>query len=49
MTIVQSDSPGMSRWRKSLFIMLARNATSPIAHFRLPGDRTVIMGKQVAL
>jgi KUP system potassium uptake protein len=49
MTIVKSDSPGMGRWRKSLFIFMARNATSPIVHFRLPGDRTVIMGKQVGL
>jgi KUP system potassium uptake protein len=49
MTIVQSDSPGMSRWRKSLFIVMARNATSPIVHFRLPGERTVIMGSQVPL
>jgi KUP system potassium uptake protein len=49
MTIVQSDSPGISRWRKSLFIVMARNATSPIVHFRLPGERTVIMGSQVPL
>jgi KUP system potassium uptake protein len=38
MTILQSDSPGMSRWRKVLFIGMARNATSPVVHFRLPGD-----------
>jgi hypothetical protein len=28
---------------------MARNATSPIAHFHLPTDRTVMMGSQVAL
>jgi KUP system potassium uptake protein len=39
----------MRRWRKSLFITMARNATSAIEHFGLPADRTVIMGSQVAL
>jgi KUP system potassium uptake protein len=39
----------MRRWRKSLFIAMARNATSAIDHFGLPTDRTVIMGSQVAL
>jgi KUP system potassium uptake protein len=32
---------------KKLFILMARNATSPIDHFRLPGERTVIVGAQV--
>ena len=48
-TITQSDAPGMRRWRKSLFTTMARNATSPIDHFGLPTDRTVIIGSQVAL
>ena len=39
----------MAPWRKKLFIMMARNAASPIEHFGLPGDRTVMMGSQVAL
>jgi KUP system potassium uptake protein len=49
MTISPSDAPGMSRWRKKLFIMMARNATSPIEHFGLPSARTVMMGSQVAV
>lgn len=49
MTIRPTDAPGMRRWRKLLFIMMTRNATSPIDHFRLPGDRTVIMGSQIAV
>src|SRR6201994_2756577 len=48
-TITPSDAPGMRRWRKKLFIGMARNASSAIEHFGLPGDRTVIMGSQVAL
>jgi KUP system potassium uptake protein len=48
-TITPTDDPGMARWRKNLFITMARNASSAIEHFGLPGDRTVIMGSQVAL
>ena len=49
MIIAPTDAPGMNRWRKSLFILMARNATSPIVHFRLPSDRTVMIGSQVAV
>ena len=48
-TITPTDDPGMRGWRKNLFIAMARNASSAIEHFGLPGDRTVIMGSQVAL
>jgi KUP system potassium uptake protein len=40
---------GMAAWRKKLFMLMARNAASPIDHFGLPADRTVIMGSQVDL
>jgi KUP system potassium uptake protein len=49
MTIVPSYHPGMARWRKALFIAMARNATSPVDHFGLPGGRTVICGSQVVI
>ena len=39
----------MRRWRKKLFVMMARNAASPIEHFGLPSERTVIMGSQVGV
>jgi KUP system potassium uptake protein len=48
-TIKPTDAPGMQRWRKQLFIAMARNASSPIDHFGLPANRTVMMGSQVAL
>ena len=48
-TITPTGAPGMRLWRKQLFITMARNAASPIDHFGLPGDRTVMMGSQVAL
>ena len=49
MTIVPTAAPGMSRWRKQMFIGMARNATSPIDHFRLPSPRTVMTGSQVEM
>jgi len=49
MTIVPSRTPGMLGARKLLFIAMARNSTSPITHFGLPDDRTVIMGSQVSI
>jgi KUP system potassium uptake protein len=45
-TIVQTDAPGMRPWRKRLFITMARNSASPIDHFGLPRERTVIIGSQ---
>ena len=49
MTIVPTNAPGMKRWRKKLFILMARNATSPIDAFGLPSARTVMTGSQVAI
>jgi KUP system potassium uptake protein len=48
-TITPTDAPGMSSWRKKLFVAMARNAASPIEAFGLPSDRTVMMGSQVAV
>ncbi len=48
-SIVPTDAPLIETWRKKLFIAMARNASSPIEHFGLPGDRTVVLGSQVAL
>jgi KUP system potassium uptake protein len=49
MSIVPSYHPGMARWRKALFIAMARNAASPVDHFGLPGERTAICGSQVVI
>ncbi len=45
--IKPTEAPGMSAWRKKLFLMIARNAASPIEHFGLPVERTVSMGSQI--
>ena len=48
-TIVPTGAPGMARWRKRLFVMLARNAANPVEYFGLPDDGTVVMGSHVEL
>jgi KUP system potassium uptake protein len=49
MNIVLTDRPGMARWRKKLFVAIARNASSPVLYFGLPDDRTVVMGSNIEL
>jgi KUP system potassium uptake protein len=44
-----TDAPGMSRWRKRLFVAVARNAASAVEYFRLPYERTITLGWQVPL
>ncbi|GGL87955.1 potassium transporter Kup [Nakamurella endophytica] len=41
--------PGLAAWRKRLFVALAHNAASPAASFRLPEERTVVMGSRISL
>jgi len=48
-TIVPKHGLGMNRWRKRLFLALARNAANPVVYFRLPDGRTVTVGERVAL
>jgi KUP system potassium uptake protein len=46
-TITATRAKPLQMAAKKLFITMARNAASPIDHFGLPGDRTVIMGGRV--
>jgi KUP system potassium uptake protein len=48
-TIEHGTAPGMSPWRKRLFIGLSHNAASPAPAFHLPVDRTVVMGSRIEL
>ena len=48
-TLRRTKRPGMSAWRKALFIGLAHNAASQAEFLCLPDDRTVIMGSHVDL
>ena len=47
--LVQGHAPGMSRWRKRLFIATSRIAADAAESLRLPRDRTVIMGSRIEL
>ena len=46
-TIERCDRPGLRPWRKRLFIALAHNAANPTGYFRLPIERTVVMGSRI--
>jgi KUP system potassium uptake protein len=48
-TIVVSDAPGMARWRKRLFLAVARNAGNPVEYFKLPDERTVEVGSHIPI
>jgi KUP system potassium uptake protein len=43
------NTPGMSRWRKRLFLATAQITADAAEYFRLPRERTVIMGSRVEL
>src|SRR6516225_2679922 len=45
----QGHEPGMTRWRKRLFIATSRITADAAESFRLPRERTVIMGSRIEL
>ena len=45
----RGSTPGMSRWRKRLFIATTRLTADAAEYFQLPRDRTVIMGSRIEL
>ncbi|HSO97456.1 MAG TPA: KUP/HAK/KT family potassium transporter [Solirubrobacteraceae bacterium] len=48
-TIMAASARPLLSLRKKVYITMDRNAASPVEHFGLPIDRTVITGAQVAL
>ncbi|MDT7553999.1 MAG: system potassium uptake protein [Pseudonocardiales bacterium] len=46
-TIVCGDAPGMSTWRKKLFLAMANTSTNPIEVFHLPEHRIVTIGSYI--
>jgi KUP system potassium uptake protein len=42
-----SDAPGMSQWRKRLFLATAHITADAAEFFHLPRERTVIVGSQI--
>jgi KUP system potassium uptake protein len=47
--LVQGHAPGMSRWRKRLFVATARLTADAAEYFQLPREQTVIMGARIEL
>jgi KUP system potassium uptake protein len=45
--LYRGDTPGMSRWRKTLFLATAQITADAANYFGLPRDRTVIMGSRI--
>ena len=47
--LARGNTPGMSRWRKRLFLATSRITADAAEYFRLPRERTVIMGSRIEL
>jgi len=45
--LTRGDEPGLSRWRKTLFLATASVTADAAEYFRLPRDRTVILGSRI--
>jgi KUP system potassium uptake protein len=42
-----TDRPGMSRWRKRVFLLTAVMTAEPSDYFRLPRERTITLGSEI--
>jgi KUP system potassium uptake protein len=47
--LCRGDAPGLSRWRKHLFVATSRITADAAEYFGLPRERTVIMGSRIAV
>jgi KUP system potassium uptake protein len=45
--LARGNAPGMSRWRKRLFVATSRITADAAEYFQLPRERTVIMGSRI--
>ena len=48
-TLVEAEKPTLPRWQRWLFFLVTRNAYSAPDFFRLPPNRVVEMGAQLAM
>ena len=48
-TLIVSQRPGMAIWREKLFAWMVRNAESAMEFFKLPTNRVIELGSQVAI
>jgi len=47
--VISGAKPGMSKWRERLFIALSKNAMNTTDFFKIPPNRVVEMGTQIAI
>jgi KUP system potassium uptake protein len=47
--LLAADGPGMSLWRKRLFVATAHLAADPVEYFVLPRDRTLLLGSHLEI
>jgi KUP system potassium uptake protein len=47
--LARGSTPGMSRWRKRLFVATSRITADAAEYFRLPRDQTLVMGSRIEL
>ena len=45
----RGNTPGMSTWRKRLFVATTRLTADAAEYFKLPRESTVIMGSRIEL
>ena len=45
-TLIPSDKPDLNPLQERLFLLMFRNASSPIQFFKIPPDRVVELGVQ---
>jgi KUP system potassium uptake protein len=45
--LTPGDRPGMSGWRKRLFLLTGSISADPAAYFQLPRDRTITLGTEI--
>jgi KUP system potassium uptake protein len=48
-TIARAARPGLFTWRRGLFRWMQRNSPSAVEYFKLPPDRVIELGTQLAL
>jgi KUP system potassium uptake protein len=45
-TLIPSDKPDLNPWQEKIFLLMFRNASSPIQFFKIPTERVVELGVQ---
>ena len=47
--LIPTYGNGMMAWRENLFVIMARNAASPMTFFKIPANRVIELGTQLEI